>query len=291
MREQTTNVNTSDGLRLHVTVWLPEDAPKALVLLAHGIAEHAGRYRHVAERLTAAGYAVYAPDHRTHGRSDGQPRVYITDFHQAAADLLPVLELARREHPGLHTFIYGHSMGAFLATLFTLEHQDMLSGFISSGSPLLLDTIVSPLLVTASGLLAALTPRLPIVDLQLEAIARDPAVVQAYMADPYCAPGKVKARMGYAYLQAVRPARERLGALRLPLLALHGAADRIAPPGGSELLVNKASSADKTLRFYPGLYHEIHNEPEQAEVLNNIADWLRVRLLRDRFRDQLASVD
>lgn len=288
MRHQLASIRTTDGLNLHLTTWLPNDAPKALVLLVHGIAEHAGRYQHVAERLTAAGFAVYAPDHRTHGRSEGQPRVYITDFHQAAADLLPALDLAQREQPGLHAFLYGHSMGSFLATLFALEHQDRLAGFVSSGSPLLIDTVVSPLLVTAAGALAALTPRLPIVDLQLEFISRDPAVVQAYMADPYCAPGKVKARMGYAYLQALRPVRERLGELRLPLLALHGAADRIAPPSGSQLLHDKASSPDKTLKLYPNLYHEIHNEPEQAEVLDGIADWLRVRLLRQRFRDRTA---
>lgn len=278
MREQTTTVTTSDGLKLHVSVWLPDAAPQGIVLLAHGVAEHAGRYRHVAARLTDAGCAVYAPDHRTHGRSDGQPRVYITDFQQVAADLLPALALAQGEHPGLPVFIYGHSMGSFVSTLFALEHQQMLSGFVSSGSPLLIDTIVSPLIVAAAGLLAALTPRLPVVDLQLEAISRDAAVVAAYMADPYCVPGKVKAGMGYAYLKALRPARARLGELRLPLLALHGAADKIAPPGGSELLYNQASSADKTLKLYPGLYHEIHNEPEQAQVLDDIAAWLRARL-------------
>jgi len=288
MRQQSASIRATDGIGLHVTIWLPDDAPKALVLLAHGIAEHAGRYQRVAERLTAAGFAVYAPDHRTHGRSEGQPRVYITDFRQAAADLLPALDLAQREYPGLHAFIYGHSMGSFLATLFALEHQDRLAGFISSGSPLLIDTVVSPLLVAAAGALAALAPRLPVVDLQLEAVSRDPAVVQAYMADPYCAPGRVKARMGSAYLQALRPARERLGALRLPLLALHGAADRIAPPSGSQLLYDRASADDKTLRLYPHLYHEIHNEPEQAEVLGEIVDWLRVRLLRQRFRDRMA---
>lgn len=277
MRQQLSRVRTTDGLNLHLTLWLPDETPQALVLLVHGLAEHAGRYQHVAARLTAAGFAIYAPDHRTHGRSEGQPRVYITDFHQAAADLLPVLELAQREQPGLPAFIYGHSMGAFLSTLFALEHQDQLAGFVSSGSPLLIDTVVSPLLVTAAGVLAALVPRLPVVDLQLKLISRDPAVVQAYMADPYCAPGKVKARMGYAYLQALRPVRERLGELRLPLLILHGTDDHIAPPSGSQLLYDKAASPDKTLKLYPGLYHEIHNEPEQAQVLEEIVSWLQAR--------------
>lgn len=278
MREQTAAVTTADGLRLHVAVWLPDDTPQGIVLLVHGVAEHAGRYPHVARRLTQAGCAVYAPDHRTHGRSAGQPRVYITDFHQAAADLLPVLALAQREHPGLPAFIYGHSMGSFLSTLFALEHQDALSGFVSSGAPLLIDTIVPPLLVTAAGLLAALTPHLPVVDLHLSAISRDPAVVAAYQADPYCVPEKIKAGMGYAYLQALRPARSRLAELRLPLLALHGAADKIAPASGSELLYSAAASADKTLKLYPGLYHEIHNESEQAQVLDDIAAWLAARL-------------
>jgi lysophospholipase len=278
MHQHSDSVQTTDGLRLHVTVWLPDGAPQAVVLLVHGIAEHAGRYQHVAQRLADIGCAVYAPDHRTHGRSEGQPRVYITDFQQAAADLLPVLALAQQAHPGLPAFIYGHSMGSFLSTLFTLNHQDRLNGFISSGSPLLIDTIVAPLLVTASSVLASLAPRLPVVDLQLEAISRDPAVVTAYMADPYCAPGKVKAGMGYAYLQAVRPVRARLGELHLPLLVLHGAADRIAPSSGSELLYEQARSADKTLKLYPGLYHEIHNEPEQADVLADITAWLEARI-------------
>jgi acylglycerol lipase len=266
----TSSFQTADKLKIHTEAWLPDGEMKAVVLLSHGIAEHTGRYKHVGEYFAAHGYAMYGLDHRTHGQSGGEPRVYITDFNQVVEDLKQYFDSI----PHQRIFIYGHSMGSFIATLFTLRYQDRLAGFISSGAPLTLDTQFPKIVATIGNVISALAPTLPLIPLELSTISRDPAVVAAYNADPLVFAGKVRARMAAGYNNALAPAREQLPTLRLPILVMHGGDDKIAPPSGSQLLYEKASSADKTLKIYPGLYHELHNEPEKQRILADIVAWL-----------------
>jgi alpha-beta hydrolase superfamily lysophospholipase len=117
-------------------------------------------------------------------------------------------------------------------------------------------------------------PMLPLIALKLDAISRDPAVVAAYKADPLVYTGRVRVGMAVAYNNALATLREDLPKLRLPLLIMHGGDDKVVPLSGSKLLYEKASSPDKTLKIYPGLYHEIHNEPEQKTVLADVTVWL-----------------
>lgn len=274
MQHTTGQLISSDGLKIHTEAWLPDGQPKATILFLHGIAEHIGRYQHVAAHLVGAGYAFYGLDHRAHGQSDGQPRSYIPDFNPAIADAKQYLEQIKAENPGQKIFVYGHSMGSFLATKFVLTYQDELAGFISSGSPLLLDTIVPKMMVTIGNILNTIVPTLPLIDLDLNGISRDPTVVAAYNADPLVNAGKVRVRMAVGYNQAIGPLRDKLANIRLPLLVMHGGDDSIAPKSGSELLYNQAGSSDKTLKIYEGLYHEIHNEPEKETMLADLTTWL-----------------
>ncbi|MCB9450270.1 MAG: lysophospholipase [Anaerolineaceae bacterium] len=274
MQHTTGSFHSSDGLNIHTEAWQPDGQPKAVILFLHGIAEHIGRYQHVAAHLVNAGYAFYGLDHRAHGQSDGQPRAYIPDFEPVIADAKQVFDQIKAENPGQKIFLYGHSMGSFLATKFVLAYQDDLAGFISSGSPLLLDTIVPKIMVTIGNILNSIAPTMPLIELDLNGISRDPAVVAAYNADPLVSAGKVRVRMGVGYNRAIGPLRAKLPTIRLPLLVMHGEADPTTPKSGSELLYNQASSPDKTLKLYAGLYHEIHNEPEKATVLADITAWL-----------------
>lgn len=267
---------TTDGLNIHTESWLPDDATKAIVIIVHGIGEHMGRYRHIAHFLTQQGYAVYGLDHRTHGKSGGEPRVYITNFDQVVADLKQYVGMI--DHPGKRLFIYGHSMGSFISLNYLLKYQLGLAGFISSGCPIMIDTQFPPLVAQIGNLLDAFVPTVPLIPLELNAISRDPAVVAAYKADPLVHGGRVRVRMAVGYNNALKPLRQRLSELRLPMLILHGGADKIAPVSGSQLLYEKSSSPDKTLKIYPGLYHEIHNEPEQDTVLKDIGNWLDAHL-------------
>lgn len=274
MQHETGSFQSTDGITIYTESWLPDATPKAIIVLVHGLAEHIGRYQHVAEAFVGQEYAVYGLDHRTHGRSGGEPRVYITDFGQVVADLKQYMDTIRAQHPQTKIFIYGHSMGSFISTRYVLQHPADLAGFISSGSPLLIDTTISPIITQVANLLNRLLPRLPFVKLDLESISRDPEVVAAYQADPLVHAQPVRIRMAVGYNNMIGPVRDQLSQIQIPLLILHGGDDKTSPVSGSELLYEKASSTDKTLKIYPGLYHEIHNEPEKTTVLNDIQQWL-----------------
>lgn len=267
-------VRAQDGLRLHTRRYLPATPPRASVLLVHGFAEHAGRYAHVAEALCGRGLALQAFDLRSHGRSTGQPRVHLPELEPLIADVRTQLESARSAAPGRPLFLYGHSLGAFLGLLTLLRHPQAADGFVCSAIPLDADRTVARPLLWLAALLGAVAPRLPLVPVALEAISRDAEVVWAYREDPLVHAMKMRARTCARLNAELRRARTRLGELHLPLLVLHGGADRIAPPAGAERLHAGVASADKTLRIYPGLWHEVHNEPERAQVLSDLGDWL-----------------
>lgn len=275
---ETSTLKTRDGLTLHTVAWRVED-PRAVVLLVHGIGEHSGRYGHVAQALNNAGFSVYAIDHRGHGRSEGQ-RTFFDAFEQPVEDLRLYFDTVRAANPHERIFIYGHSMGSLISTLFCLRYQDLLAGFVSTGSPLAVDEGKPQLMVSALSLLARALPKLRIdaVGVGVEALSRDPAVITAYRVDPLIDSQPTPLGMASRLVQAARQARARLYTLTLPILALHGSEDRVCPPSGSKMIQALAASPDKTLKFYDGLYHEIHNEPEQATVFADVIQWLNARL-------------
>lgn len=277
----STTLTSHDGLNIHLRQWQPEGPARAVVLMAHGIGEHIGRYEHVGTALAERGYLAGGPDHRTHGRSAGEPRVYITDFADVIADLRLAAETLTAQQPDVPVFAYGHSLGSYIATQYVLAYQRELAGFVSSGSPLLVDQQYSPLILRAGDLLNRIMPRLPFIPLDLDAISRDPAVLDAYNNDPLVHKDRVRVRMAVGFNNAVGPLRARIPELTLPLLVLHGGADRTTPPSGSQYLYEHAASADKTLKIYPGLYHEIHNEPEKDIVLADILGWIEARTSAD----------
>lgn len=170
--------------------WLPDDPPRAAVIIAHGIGEHGGRYAHVAAYLTAHGYAVYALDHRGHGRSGGQ-RVHVDDSDEFVADLRAYFEQVRAAQPDLPVFLYGHSVGSLIALLFAFRYQDDLAGLITTGTalrPAGFHPALVPLIKTAT----VLTPGVRLIPLDPRGVSRDPAVVQAYRDDPLVNHGRYR---------------------------------------------------------------------------------------------------
>ena len=276
-RPQSAALTTNDGLRLRTLAWPAVGPVRAAVLLVHGFGEHAGRYDGVARALGAAGVAAYALDHRTHGASDGSPRVYLTDAELVSDDLALLWARLRREHPARPAFLYGHSMGAYFALHLALRAPEGLAGVVTSGAPLTMDREIPPRLLRLARVVAFLAPCLPLVPLDLDAISRDPAVVAAYQADPLVHAGRIRARMAGRIGVTLEALRARLPELRVPLLALHGGADRVVPPSGSRWLHEHAGSPDKTLRIYDGLFHEVHHEPEREQVLADVVAWLLAR--------------
>jgi lysophospholipase len=268
------------GAKLHVTHWLPAARPKAVVLLAHGYAEHAGRYGHVAKRLTDAGYAVYAIDHWGHGQSDGEggfvPR--FSAFTDGMAELLTLVEVNHGDTPRL---LLGHSMGGLISTLFLIDRQQAFAAAALSGPAIVPAAPPSRFTVWISRFLSRFLPRLGVLSLDANGVSRDPAVVAAYLADPLVYTGKIGARLGREFMDAMAAAQAGAPRITLPILLQHGSADSLASPAGSQYLFDHAASADKTLKIYPGLFHEIYNEPEQDAVLNDLIAWFDAQVASD----------
>jgi acylglycerol lipase len=261
-------------LEIYWQAWLPDAPPRAIVLIAHGGAEHGGRYAWTAGQLVARGYAVYAIDHRGHGRSDG-PRAYVDRVEHAVADLHTLAGLVAERHPAAPVFLLGHSMGGLIALDYALNHQDELSGLVLSAPLAVLDA--NPATRLASRALSAVAPRLPVYKIDGTTVSRDPEVVRAYDADPLNHRGMLPARTVGELATTVAGFPERLPQLRLPILVAYGTGDRLVDPTGSVLVAERAGSEDVTVIPYDGLYHEILNEPERDRVIADVAGWIDAR--------------
>ena len=267
----------SDGVAIYHQSWLPKQT-RASVVIAHGLGEHSGRYAHVAEALTAIGCSVHALDHRGHGRSSG-PRALVDRWAYIVADLNHFIGRVRLEKPAMPLFLLGHSMGGAIALASALGRPEPLSGLILSGAAV--DLEGAPKLARWLGkLLAVLMPRLGMLAVDASLVSRDPEVVAAYVADPLNLHGKVPARTIGEMVRFAEALPPRLPPLRLPLLVMHGGADRIAGPAGSRLVVERAGSTDKILKMYEGLYHEIFNEKpaDRERVIADMTAWISARL-------------
>jgi alpha-beta hydrolase superfamily lysophospholipase len=256
--------------------WLPEGDARAVVVIVHGLGEHSGRYHHVGRRLAGAGFAAYAADHRGHGRSGGR-RANIGRMAVVVGDLAGFVRFAAERCPGVRVFMLGHSPGGLIALQYATGDVPELAGLVLTG-PLVQVESGSPVLERMAGVLSALAPNLGVLMVPPDAVSRDPAVVAAYRADPLVHHGKVPARTGAEILATTRALPARLPRLRIPLLLIHGTCDRLAPAAGSQLVHDGVASPDRTLRLCDGLWHEVMNEPERDEILDEIVGWISDRI-------------
>lgn len=264
MASESGSLQVRDGIALRTRAWSTK-TPKGQVILVHGVAEHSGRWEHVGDFLADRGYDVLAYDWRGHGESEGL-RAHVETFEHMVDDLDEVMHSV---WGGLPMFVYGHSGGALIATAHAVSDRDQPSGFILS-APALSADIPLPFRIAAK-ILPKVAPKLRLKNpIDGAHLSRDPAVAEAYFADPLLEPAAT-AQSGGEILAAMDRTTAQLHRIRVPVLVVHGAEDQLVPPSASAPL---AAVATVRRRLFAGLRHEIHNEPEQHEVLGEIVDWL-----------------
>lgn len=276
MNPQELQFRTTSGHQLHYRRCGPPGEPRGVVAIVHGICEHGGRYLQLAGELCAAGYASYVLDLRGHGRSQGE-RVLIRKFDHFLDDLREFLAVVRQHDPQGPLFLLGHSMGGAIVLRFALTQPVPLAGIILSAPAVRVAGHLFPLLRHLAGLASRLFPRLRVVRMGSRFLSRDAAVVADFRNDPWVYHDKFPVRTGAEILGAARRIQRELRQLKVPLLILHGTGDYVTDPAGSRLLHAEASSRDKTLQLYPGLYHDLFHEPERAAIVQQVLRWLAER--------------
>ena len=241
--------------------WLPPEIPTRIVLLAHGYAEHSGRYDHVARALTGESAAVYAPDHIGHGRSAGE-RAVITNFDHPADDITALAAIAREEHPLVPVVLVGHSMGALLVARAAQRSREGIAGLAFLGAVLggwawLRRALWDEEVMTAP--------------YDIDALSRDSEACRQFEKDPLVYHGPYQRPLLKAEARALERFNEEIDRLTMPVLLLHGADDRLVPPDLPVDAVNRMPSDDKLVRIYPDARHELVNETNRDEVIAELA--------------------
>jgi len=262
-----------DGTQLFLKKTIPP-APKATVVIVHGLCEHLGRYEHITQKLFEQNYGVYRFDHRGHGRSTGE-RANIDRFSYLVSDLSAFVGRAQREHPDLPVFLVGHSMGGAVAFASALRIPGSLKGLVLSAPALAAGQAVSPFKESILKVLSRFRPGAAALTLPAAAVSRDPAVVRAYESDPQVHHGPIPARTVAELLDAMARFPAAAPTLKVPVLVQHGTADSLVPLAATRPVYETMGSPKlRTLRYYDGLYHEIYNEPEHDSVIGDLERWL-----------------
>lgn len=278
MRTASDRIVAADGLKLPTRAWLPDDdAPRAGVVLVHGLGEHVGRYDALATRMVRAGYAVHGYDQRGHGYAQG-PRAQVRRFEDLIGDLAQFVATVRAWHPEAPLVLFGHSMGGVVAVR-ALQTDAVRADLLVLSSPALRDGNDVPGWVRAVvARLAEPFPGLPTVRIDAGALSRDPAEVEAYRQDPAVFHGPVKARLGTQMTKHGALAIAEAARLRVPLLIVHGKDDRVARPGASGELHRALHGGDATLELYDDGPHELFHDPLRDQVTADVLAWLGDRL-------------
>jgi acylglycerol lipase len=269
---------TADGLDLFWRGWVG-GSPRGALVIVHGLAEHSGRYRHVGRHFADRGWAAYALDTRAHGRSPGA-KVHVRHFDEFLEDVRSMIALVGERHPGLPLFLLGHSQGGLVVLQHALRHPQGPAGIVVTSPFLDAHPALRPSKAfrLTLAVLLRVAPRLRLPSgVDPRRISRDPQVVKAYVEDPL-----VSRRVSPAWYAALRRAQAEViggaGRLGVPALVLASPDDRLADPEAVRRFAADAPAGRVDTSWWPGLSHELLNEPEREEVLAAIDAWLQARL-------------
>ena len=264
-----------DGITFFVQGWEPDTHPRALLALVHGLGEHTGRYAHVGRVMTDAGYALVGFDLRGHGKSGGA-RGHFPSLNTVMQDIKEFLVFLVQRYPDIPHFLYGLSLGGILALSYAIQHSAGIKGVMVTGAALRSPLQEQKTKIALVKLLGSFLPAMTIHSgLDPTTLSRDSKVVDAYVNDPLV---HYNASLGFgkSALSAIDLCFARAKEFPLPLLIMHGTADKLTYPSGSEDFARLVSEAggDVTLKLWDGMYHELHNEPQKAEVFKFMIEWL-----------------
>jgi acylglycerol lipase len=263
------------GLDIFVRSWAPDGPVRGVVAIVHGVKSHSGYYLWAAEQFVAQGLAVYALDLHGRGRSDGE-RFYVEKIEDYLDDVNALVTLAKSRQRSLPLFLLGHSAGGVISSVYTLEHQAELAGLICESFAF--QVYAPDFALTVLKGLSHVAPHLHVLNLKTEDFSRDPKAVQAMKDDPLI-DGEVQPTQTVAELVRADERLEReFPLITLPVLILHGTADKVTRPGGSQLFYDTAGSRDKTLKLYEGHAHDLLNDVDKEKVMTDIVTWINARL-------------
>lgn len=275
MAAEEATFESAGGIEIFYRTWQPAGDPRAVVVICHGVNSHGGQHAWAAEQLVASGYAALALDLRGRGRSQGE-RFYVEDVADYVADVAGTIAIAKARFPGLKVFLLGHSAGGVTSASYVLDHQSEIDGFICESFAF---QVPAPgfALAAIKGL-SHIAPRLGVLKLKNEDFSRDPVKVAELNADPYTQNETQPAATVAALVRADERLREEFPTVTLPVLIMHGTADKATVCQGSEFFYETTGSADKTLKLYKDHYHDLLADLGKEEVMADIKAWLEARL-------------
>ena len=263
------------GLKIAYRTWKPAGAAKAAVLIVPGFNSHSGYYDWTAKQLAAQGLVVYAVDLRGRGMSDGE-RFYVDAIDDYAGDVDGLMQIVKTQRPGLKVFMLGHSAGGVTSCIYALDHGSEISGLICESFAY--QTPAPDFALAAHKGLSHLAPHARVVALPNKDFSRDSTVVEAMNADPLIAHETQPTKTMAALARADERLKNSFGKITVPVLILHGTADRATKPSGSQAFFDQAGSKDKTLKLYDGHYHDMLNDIGKEQVMADIQEWIAARI-------------
>ncbi|MHA1339089.1 MAG: lysophospholipase [Promethearchaeota archaeon] len=263
------------GLKIFYQKWIPDSEPKAILQIVHGFGEHSGRYMNVINEIIPLGFAVYADDHRGHGRSEGK-RNYVDRFDDYVEDERILNEIIQKDFPGKPIFMLGHSMGSAIAVYFAKKYGNLIKGVILTGTGTQIGGDISGFLKFMAKILSVLAPKMAVAQGDIsEFLSHDPKVVEDYNNDPNVYAEKTTTRLGAELMKAFGKITEAVKEIKIPVLIQCGGDDKLVL--GVKEVTDALQTDDKEIHIYDGLYHEIFNEPEdmRKKPLNDLKNWLK----------------
>ena len=261
----------SRGLKLFMRSWRPQSTPRGVVMIVHGLMSHSGLYEWAADNLVSHGFAVYALDLRGHGKSEGE-FYFAETVDQYVDDVANAVAIAKSREPGLPVFVLGHSAGGVISCEYALGHQADIAGLVCESAAH--EVPASEFTLAALKGLSRIAPHLHVFRLKDEDFSRDPKFVEKMKADPLVHHIAYPSSTVAALVRTDERLKNEFPKITLPVLIVHGTADKVTSPSGSKHFYERAGSTDKTLKLYEGHYHDLLNDVDRDLVMADMTEWI-----------------